>query len=60
MAENDMNDSHGIELNKFLIISLLSTLILCIVFAGINYFVMENLLTQKISKKQKTKIKNQK
>ena len=50
MAENDMNDSHGIELNKFLIISLLSTLILCIVFAGINYFVMENLLTQKISK----------
>ncbi len=50
MAENDMNDSRGIELNKFLIISLLSTLILCIVFAGINYFVMENLLTQKISK----------
>lgn len=50
MAENDMNDSHGIELNKFLIISLLSTLILCIVFAGINYFVMENLLTQKINK----------
>ena len=50
MAENDMNDSRGIELNKFLIISLLSTLILCIVFEGINYFVMENLLTQKISK----------
>jgi len=40
----------GGELNKFLIISLLSTVILCVVFACVNYFVMENLLTQKISK----------
>ena len=36
----------------FLIISLVSTVILCVVFAGVNYLVMENLLTQKISKIQ--------
>ena len=38
------------DLNKFLIISLVSTVILCVVFAAVNYLVMENLLTQKISK----------
>ncbi|MBE7703257.1 MAG: hypothetical protein E7Z89_04310 [Cyanobacteria bacterium SIG28] len=47
MADNEQNN--GTDLNKFLIISLVSTVILCIVFAGVNYFVMENLLTQKIS-----------
>lgn len=47
MAEQE---TKGGELNKYLIISLISTVILCIVFAGVNYLVMENLLTQKISK----------
>ena len=50
MANENNTDSKGAEFNKFLIISLVSTLILCVVFAGVNYVVMENLLTQKISK----------
>ena len=50
MADNENNlDNKGGDFNKFLIISLVSTAILCIVFAGINYIVMENLLSQKIS-----------
>lgn len=49
MAEND-NEVKGSELNKYLIITLVSTVILCVVFAGVNYLVMENLLTSKISK----------
>ena len=51
MAANE-NEEKGGELNKYLIISLISTAILCVVFAGVNYMVMENLLTQKISKIQ--------
>ena len=51
MAANEQ-DTKGGELNKFLIISLVSTVILCVVFAGVNYLVMENLLSQKISKIQ--------
>ena len=50
--ENTRNDGKGGELNKFLIISIVSTVLLCIVFAGVNYLVMENLLSQKISKIQ--------
>ena len=51
MADNENNgESRAKDLNKFLIISLLSTVMLCIVFAGVNYLVMENLLTQKIGK----------
>ena len=50
MAENEHSESKGGDLNKFLLISLVSTVILCVVFAGVNYLVMENLLTQKISK----------
>jgi flagellar FliL protein len=50
MADNEQNETKGGELNKFLIISLISTVILCVVFAGVNYMVMENLLTQKMSK----------
>jgi len=50
MADNENNlDNKGGDFNKFLIISLVSTAILCIVFAGVNYIVMENLLSQKIS-----------
>lgn len=51
MAEQD-KDIRGSELNKYLIITLVSTVILCVVFAGVNYLVMENLLTSKISKIQ--------
>ena len=51
MAERD-NEVKGSELNKYLIITLVSTVILCVVFAGVNYLVMENLLTSKISKIQ--------
>ena len=48
MADNEKESNNG-ELSKYLIISLVSTAILCVVFAGVNYLVMENLLTQKIS-----------
>ena len=50
MGENENLESRGKDLNKFLLISLVSTVILCVVFAGVNYVVMENLLSQKISK----------
>ena len=49
MAENENQESRGGDLNKYLVISLVSTVILCVVFAGVNYVVMENLLSQKIS-----------
>ncbi len=49
MAENENQGSKN-DLNKYLVISLISTVILCVVFAGVNYAVMENLLTQKMSK----------
>ena len=53
MADNNFNtENKGGDLNKFLIISLVSTAVLCIVFACVNYLVVENLLTQKISKIQ--------
>ena len=42
-------EGRGTDLNKFLIISIASTIILCIVFAGVNYLFMESLLTKKIS-----------
>ncbi len=48
MAPNEQ-PGMGTDLNKFLIISIASTIILCIVFAGMNYLAMENLLTKKIS-----------
>lgn len=48
MAANEQETKGG-DLNKYLIISLVSTVILCVVFAGVNYLVMENLLSQKIS-----------
>lgn len=48
MALNEQEGKSG-DLNKYLIISLVSTAILCVVFAGVNYLVMENLLSQKIS-----------
>ena len=48
MAPNEQ-PGIGSDLNKFLIISIASTIILCIVFAGMNYLFMESLLTKKIS-----------
>ena len=48
MAPNEQ-PGMGTDLNKFLIISIASTIILCIVFAGMNYLFMESLLTKKIS-----------
>ena len=48
MAENENSESKN-DLSKYLVISLVSTVILCVVFAGVNYVVMENLLSQKIS-----------
>ena len=49
MANENHTEGKSAEFNKFLIISLVSTVILCVVFAGVNYVVMENLLSQKIS-----------
>ena len=49
MAPNEQPGNGGTDLNKFLIISIASTIILCIVFAGMNYLFMESLLTKKIS-----------
>ena len=49
MANENHPEGKSAEFNKFLIISLVSTVILCVVFAGVNYVVMENLLSQKIS-----------
>ena len=49
MAEMDNQGAKGGDFTKYLIISLVSTVILCVVFAAVNYIVMENLLTQKIS-----------
>ena len=40
----------GKDLNKFFIITLLSMVILFVVFALVNYLIMENLMSQKISK----------
>ena len=48
MAPNEQ-PGIGTDLNKFSIISIASTVILCIVFAGMNYLFMESLLTKKIS-----------
>jgi len=52
MAENEPipAETQGKDFNKFFIVSLVSTVVLCIVFAGVNYVVMESLLTQKMSK----------
>ena len=49
MANENHPEGKSAEFNKFLIISLVSTVILCVVFAGVNYMVMENLLSQKMS-----------
>ena len=42
--------SRGGEINKYLIISLVSTVLLCVVFAGVNYLVVDNLVSSKLDK----------
>jgi len=58
MAENEAENSAGggknNDLTKFLIMTLASIVIMFIVFAGVNYFIMENLITQKIAGIQAT------
>lgn len=46
---NEQTNKSG-DINKFLIISLVSTVLLCVIFAGVNYVVVDNLVSQKISK----------
>ncbi len=51
MAENEKgSEGKSQDLTKFMIITLASMAILLLVSAGVNYVVMENLMTQKISK----------
>ncbi len=50
MADNDKaTDGKSQEITKFLIMTLASIVIMFIVFAGVNYVIMENLISQKIS-----------
>lgn len=50
MADNDRAENgQQKDLTKFLIMTLASIVIMFIVFAGVNYVIMENLISQKIS-----------
>lgn len=50
MADNERTEGgQQKELTKFLIMTLASIVIMFIVFAGVNYVIMENLISQKIS-----------
>ena len=50
MAENERAEGgQQKDLTKFLIMTIASIVIMFIVFAGVNYLIMENLITQKIS-----------
>ena len=50
MADNEKAEGgQSKELTKFLIMTLASIVIMFIVFAGVNYVIMENLISQKIS-----------
>lgn len=40
----------GEAINKYLIISLVSTVLLCVVFAAVNYLVVDNLVSSKLDK----------
>ena len=48
-GNNNEQMNKGSDTNKFLIISLVSTVLLCVIFAGVNYVVVDNLVSQKIS-----------
>ena len=49
MAENEQPEGKNQDLTKFLILTIASIVIMFVVFAGVNYVIMENLITQKIS-----------
>jgi len=51
MADNEQLDGGSANKNqmKFLIMTIASMVIMFVVFAGVNYVIMENLITQKIS-----------
>lgn len=50
MADNEKPvDSKQQDLTKFLIMTIASIVILFVVFAGVNYVIMENLITQKMN-----------
>ena len=50
MADNDRAENgQQKDLTKFLIMTLASIVIMFIVFAGVNYVIMENLISQKMS-----------
>ena len=50
MADNEKAEGgQSKELTKFLIMTLASIVIMFIVFAGVNYVIMENLISQKMS-----------
>lgn len=50
MAENEKNgENKQQDITKFLIVTLVSIIIMFVVFAGVNYVIMENLISQKIS-----------
>ena len=48
MADNEQMDGNKDQM-KFLIMTIASMVIMFIVFAGVNYVIMENLISQKIS-----------
>jgi len=49
MAENEKQGENKQDLTKLLIMTLASIVIMFIVFAGVNYVIMENLISQKMS-----------
>lgn len=49
MSDNDkLGEAKQQDLTKFLILTIASIIIMFVVFAGVNYVVMENLISQKI------------
>lgn len=48
MAENERSSEGRQDFTKFLIMTLSSIVIMFIVFAGVNYMIMENLINQKM------------
>ena len=48
--ENETEKPKGGEINKFLIIILVAMVLLFVVFAGVNYLVVDNLVSSKIEK----------
>ena len=51
MAENDKPeiDNKNQDMNKFLILTIATIVIMFLVYAGVNYVIMENLISQKIA-----------